>query len=141
VNWLITGGCGFIGLRLLRFLLGAASNHRVRVLDNLSVGTQEQLAATAEFVKVETPSQFQDFSRGRVELLVGDILNEEIVSIATQDVDVVVHLAANTGVGPSVQDPRSDCLTNVLGTFNMLEASRHAKVKRFVFASSGAPIV
>ena len=140
VNWLITGGCGFIGLRLLRFLLGAASNHRVRVLDNLSVGTQEQLAATAEFVKVETPSQFQDFSRGRVELLVGDILNEEIVSIATQDVDVVVHLAANTGVGPSVQDPRSDCFSNVLGTFNMLEASRHAKVKRFVFASSGAPI-
>jgi len=55
-------------------------------------------------------------------------------------VDVIVHLAANTGVGPSVEDPRSDCLNNVLGTFNYLEAARQNAVKRFVFASSGAPI-
>ena len=53
--------------------------------------------------------------------------------------DVIVHLAANTGVGPSVEDPRKDCMSNVLGTFNMLEAARYNHIQRFVFASSGAP--
>lgn len=53
--------------------------------------------------------------------------------------DVIVHLAANTGVAPSVENPRMDCETNVLGTLNYLEAARKNKIKRFVFASSGAP--
>ena len=75
-----------------------------------------------------------------VQLVVGDILDEQVVAEVMQGVDTVVHLAANTGVGPSVEDPRSDCLTNVLGTFNILEASRLAQVKRLVFASSGAPV-
>ena len=59
---------------------------------------------------------------------------------ASQGADVIVHLAANTGVAPSVEDPRADCQTNVIGTLNMLEAARHAQVGRFVFASSGAPL-
>jgi UDP-glucose 4-epimerase len=58
---------------------------------------------------------------------------------AGRGVDVIVHLAANTGVGPSVEDPRADCLANVIGTLNYLEAARHNGIKRFVFASSGAP--
>ena len=53
--------------------------------------------------------------------------------------DVIVHLAANTGVGPSVEDPRADMENNVIGTLNMLEAARQNHVNRFVFASSGAP--
>ncbi len=55
-------------------------------------------------------------------------------------VDVVVHLAANTGVPQSVADPLSDCRTNVLGILNMLEGCRAGRVRRFVFASSGAPL-
>jgi UDP-glucose 4-epimerase len=54
--------------------------------------------------------------------------------------DAVVHLAANTGVGPSVENPRADMESNVIGIFNMLEAARTYKVDKFVFASSGAPI-
>jgi len=54
--------------------------------------------------------------------------------------DAVVHLAANTGVGASIADPRRDCVTNVIGTLNYLEACRQGGVKRFIFASSGAPI-
>jgi UDP-glucose 4-epimerase len=53
--------------------------------------------------------------------------------------DVIVHLAANTGVGPSVENPFLDMEINVGGTFNVLEAARHHQVKRFIFASSGAP--
>ena len=52
----------------------------------------------------------------------------------------MIHLAANTGVLPSIQDPTADCSTNVLGTLNFLEASRKSAVKRFDFASSGAPL-
>jgi UDP-glucose 4-epimerase len=54
--------------------------------------------------------------------------------------DVVVHLAANTGVQPSIANPLRDCQTNVIGILNCLEAARHGGVRRFVFASSGAPI-
>ena len=54
--------------------------------------------------------------------------------------DVVVHLAANTGVIPSVENPLADMETNVAGTLNMLEAARQNRVQRFIFASSGAPL-
>jgi UDP-glucose 4-epimerase len=53
---------------------------------------------------------------------------------------VVVHLAANAGVAQSVQDPHFDCLTNVVGTLNYLDAARRAGVRRFIFASSGAAV-
>jgi UDP-glucose 4-epimerase len=75
-----------------------------------------------------------------VELIVGDILDEKLALEAAKDMDIIVHLAANTGVGPSVENPRLDCVTNIIGTLNYLEAARHNKVKRFVFASSGAPV-
>ena len=69
----------------------------------------------------------------------GDILDKDLALEVAQGRDVIVHLAANTGVAPSVENPRMDCENNVLGTLNYLEAARQAKVKRFVFASSGAP--
>ena len=75
-----------------------------------------------------------------VELLVGDIQDEQLTAAAGRDIEAVVHLAANTGVGPSVENPRMDCLSNVLGTFNVLESARENNVRRFIFASSGAPI-
>jgi len=74
-----------------------------------------------------------------VELVVGDILDEELAVKVTKNADVIIHLAANTGVGPSVENPRADCMANVIGTFNYLEAARINNVSRFVFASSGAP--
>ena len=54
---------------------------------------------------------------------------------------MIVHLAANTGVMPSVEDPRADCMSNVVGTLNYLEAARHNGVGRFVFASSGGTVI
>ena len=140
VNWLITGGCGFIGLRMVRHLLKQENQH-IRILDNLAVGTREDLAKISEFVEGSPKDSFSSaHSEKPVQLIVGDILDETLVLQTLKDVDVVVHLAANTGVGPSVEDPRSDCLTNVIGTFNLLEAARSAQVKRLVFASSGAPV-
>jgi UDP-glucose 4-epimerase len=71
---------------------------------------------------------------------VRDILDADAVRASARDCQVVVHLAANTGVAPSIQDPRRDCMVNVIGTLNCLEAARHEGVERFVFASSAAPV-
>ena len=78
--------------------------------------------------------------RGGLELLVGDIRDLETCRRACRGIEVVVHLAANTGVAPSVENPREDMETNVIGTFNMLEAAGQHKIKKFIFASSGAPL-
>ncbi len=136
MNWLITGGCGFLGTALIRDLV-AEGGHAIRVVDNLAVGAREDLHAVSDFV--EGPAEGPISGEG-VELVVGDILDEGLALRAARGADVVVHLAANTGVGPSVEDPRGDCVTNVLGTLNYLEAARHAGGARFVFASSGAPV-
>lgn len=135
-RWLITGGCGFIGTSLIKTLI-KEGGHAIRVVDNLSVGTREDLASVCNFTELDPTSLSPQSSP---QLIVGDILDDRLALKTVQGMDVIVHLAANTGVGPSVADPRSDCVTNVIGTLNYLEAARHNKVKRFVFASSGAPV-
>jgi UDP-glucose 4-epimerase len=130
VKWLITGGCGFIGSRLLERLLEDPEN-LVTVYDNLSVGSESALVKAANYEPVKL---------NRINLIKADILDSEESLKAAVNTDVIVHLAANTGVGPSVEDPKADCTTNVLGTLNLLEAARANKVKKFIFASSGAPV-
>jgi len=80
-------------------------------------------------------------SVGRVELLVGDIQDADLAQRAADGADVIVHFAANTGVMPSVEDPMADCMSNVVGTLNYLEAARLGGVGRFVFASSGGTVI
>ncbi len=118
---LVTGGCGFIGSNLVRRL--AARGVRLRLLDNLSVGTRDTLPPGSG-----------------VDLIVGDIRDGAVVARAVEGVEAVVHLAASTGVSDSVSDPASDFDANVVGTFNLLRASVAASVRRFVFASSNAAI-
>ena len=136
MKWVITGGCGFLGSSLIRQLI-AEGGHSIRVIDNLSVGTRADLAGVCDFTEVTAPGKIAGTD---VELVVGDILDEQLALQVCQGADVIVHFAANTGVGPSVENPRMYCVTNVIGTFNYLEAARHKRVKRFVFASSGAPV-
>jgi UDP-glucose 4-epimerase len=139
MKWLITGGSGFIGTNLIRHL-GAAGNHTIRIVDNLSGGTREALAAICDFVVLDPALLPAPCPVAQTELVIGDILDERLALQVAPGMDVIVHLAASTGVGPSVEDPRTDCVMNVLGTLNYLEAARHNHVKRFVFASSGAPL-
>lgn len=137
MQWLITGGCGFIGKRLVGRIL-ARGNDSVRVLDDLSVGSRDDLASVAPFDEVAV--ERVGTGDASVELVVGDIRDPATARAVAGGVDVVVHLAANTGVGPSVEDPWGDCEANVIGTLNYLEACREHGIGRFVFASSGAPI-
>jgi UDP-glucose 4-epimerase len=136
MKWLITGGCGFVGTALIKRLT-CQGDHHIRVVDNLSLGSRQDLAAITPFSELKVDA-ILDPPRG-VELLVGDILDEQVALKSTKGFDIIVHLAANTGVGLSVEDPRVDMMTNVIGTFNYLEAARVNRIRRFIFASSGAP--
>ena len=141
MNWLITGGCGFIGSSLIAHLLKENSEIKVRVLDNLSVGTKEDLSEVCDFAEVDaSKADLLSYQPPCVELVVGDIRDYETCLASCIGAEIIVHLAANTGVGPSVENPRADMESNIIGTFNMLEAARQNTIKRFVFASSGAPI-
>jgi UDP-glucose 4-epimerase len=136
MNWLITGGCGFIGSRLARLLI--ENGHTVRVFDDLSVGSVDDLVKSTGYSSSDI-SKVCNWDH-RLEFFEGSILDEKLVVEATNGAEVIVHLAANTGVGPSVEDPMADCRTNVIGTLNSLEAARENEVGKFVFASSGAPL-
>ena len=140
VKWCITGGCGFIGTSLIR-RLQKSGDHRIRVLDNLTVGSRADLAGAGQFIEARAES-LPDFEKqtAPVILVADDIRNERAMMAAASGADVLIHLAANTGVQPSIANPRSDCEINVLGTLSALEAARNGGVKRFVFASSGAPV-
>lgn len=140
VRWLITGGCGFIGTNLIRSLLNSNQANQIVVLDDLSTGTRSDLKTVCDFAEVSADKHGLESNDTDVSLVVGSILDEQLLCSTMKDVDIVVHLAANTGVGPSVENPRVDCLTNVIGTFNVLEAARFNAVSRFIFASSGAPV-
>ncbi len=138
MKWLITGGCGFVGRSFAARLLGE-QGHAVRVFDNLSTGKRSDLATVGAFSEINVGDDSSIWQEG-LSLQEGDILDECAANRAVVGADVVVHLAANTGVPQSVEDPMADCRTNIIGIVNMLEACRKANVPRFVFASSGAPL-
>jgi len=138
MSWLISGGCGFIGSNTVAALI-AAGEQRIRVLDDLSTGSAEALG---DLVEVETvAADVIDGGPQRVELVEGDIRDPDVTALAATGVDTIVHLAASTGVQPSIEDPRLDCMTNVIGTLNLLDAARRKGVRHFVFASSGGTVI
>ena len=142
MHWLITGGCGFIGRNLLSRAL-RQPDCIFRIIDDLSTGTRDELRGIFDFSELNPKDEtvpWTAWDRSRVEFIKGDIRDASIVLRAASGADVIAHLAANTGVAPSVEDPMRDCTINVVGTLNCLEACRQNKVRRFVFASSGAPI-
>ncbi len=118
---LITGGAGFIGSNLIRALAGRGLE--ILVLDNLVSGRAEDLAGLP------------------VELVVGDIRDRAAVDQVTAGVQIVIALAAHTGVVQSVENPAEDMAINVAGTLNLLDAARRHGVERFIFASTGGAIV
>jgi len=133
MRWLITGGCGFIGLNLVKSLIDEAC-HSIRIVDNLSVGRRRDLADICSYTEFD-PNKKLSPNHGSedtpVELIVADILDADLALEFARDMDVVVHLAANAGVAPSVKNPRSDCQTNVMGTLNYLEANAMKGVPLF----------
>jgi dTDP-L-rhamnose 4-epimerase len=131
---LITGGAGFIGSHLSDELLNAG--YQVRVLDNLSPQVHGDDVHGDDV-------HGEDNSRGRppylsdeVELVVGDVRDDETVRSALQGVDAVYHFAAAVGVGQSMYQISHYTSVNNLGTAVLLDALADHPVKRLIVASS-----
>lgn len=113
---LVTGGAGFIGSHLSDWLI--KEGHQVLVIDNLSTGKKEYLNPKAKFHKID----------------IGDSKIAEIFK--KEKPEIVFHLASQTDVRKSIENPINDAKINILGTLNLLENCRKYKVKKFIFASS-----
>src|SRR5687768_1602049 len=118
---LVTGGCGFIGANLVR-RIRSGPGWEVRVVDDLRAGRESYVPAEL------------------AEVVIGDVAKPTVLETALDGVDAVVHLASQTGVLPSVEDPARDFEGNTVPTFRVLEACRQRGIERVVFASSGASV-
>lgn len=116
----VTGGAGFIGANLTRDLLHTGGADEVIVVDDLSTGSKDNLAGV------------------EAELLVGSILDAELLDEALHGADAVVHLAARPSVPRSLEDPEASNEVNVTGTLRVLEAARRAGGLHTVVASSSS---
>ena len=119
---LVTGGAGFIGSHLAEAL--ARKGATVVVLDDLSGGAEENLSWAR--------------AGDSVRLVKGDVCDAAVVRDAVTGCDWVFHEAALTSVPQSVAEPLRSNAINLQATLQILEAARHAGVKRFLFASSAA---
>ena len=111
----VTGGAGFIGSHLSQALVDRGFH--VRILDNLSQGKREWVAAGAEFIE-------------------GDILDRKLLKEVFHGACGVFHLAAMSKVAPSMERPEFCTEQNILGTQNILIEAKHAGVKKVVYAAS-----
>lgn len=122
MNYLVSGGAGFIGSNLCEDLL--EKGHTVVCLDNFSTGRRENIAG------------FLDNPRFR--LIEGDIRHLETCHAAVSGADIVLHQAALGSVPRSINDPVTTNDVNIGGFLNMLIAVRDAGVKRMVYAASSS---
>lgn len=119
-TYLVTGGAGFIGSHITEALVNAG--HTVRVIDNFATGKRANIAP------------FLD----RITFYEVDITNRATLDEPFEGVDYVIHQAAVPSVPLSVDDPLGTHNANVNGTVNVLDAARHAGVKRLVYAASSS---
>jgi UDP-glucose 4-epimerase len=119
-KYLVTGGAGFIGSNLVRYILG--KGHAAVVLDNFATGKRENLAEIADHIA----------------LIEGDIRDRSAVDRALAGCAAVFHEGALGSVPRSMEDPATSHDVNVNGTITVLEAARAAGVKRVMFAASSS---
>jgi UDP-glucose 4-epimerase len=121
MNILVTGGAGFIGKHLVKFLIENKNN--VSILDNFSNSKRKSIP------QVE---------KNQIKLFEGDIRNHDDVLKSLKNQDVVIHLAAKISVEESIKNPSETFEVNVKGTKNILEICKKNNVKKIIVASSAA---
>lgn len=120
---LVTGGLGFIGSNFIRLMLGKYPDYHITNIDlQTYAGNPDNLR------DIEKSSNYT-FIRG-------DICDRNIVDKVMQNVDVVVHFAAESHVDRSIDDASAFVRTNVLGTFVLLDSALKNNIKRFIHIST-----
>ena len=129
MQFLITGGAGFIGSTLADKLL--TEGHKIFVIDNFNDYYDVKLKEANVAPNLENPNY---------QLYRGDICDRELVEEIFKDnsIDKVVHIAAQAGVRPSIEKPLEYVRSNIDGTINILENMKKFDVKKIVFASSSS---
>lgn len=129
MNILITGGAGFIGSHLCERLI--SEGHKVICYDNFT-GSVNRDFKWKNIFSLKNNNNFK--------LIDSDILEENALNyvFSTNNIDVIFHLAAKTGVRPSVQDPTLHYNVNVMGLLKLLQTCNRFNVKKIVFASSSS---
>jgi len=118
---LITGGAGFIGKHLTKFLL--EKEHSITIFDNFSNSTKESINPLIHI---------------GAKVIEGDITIQDEISNAVKEQDIVIHLAAKISVSESIMNPSKIFQVNVNGTRNVLEACKSNSIKKIISASSAA---
>jgi UDP-glucose 4-epimerase len=117
MNYLVTGGAGFIGSTLVVRLL--KDGHHVRVIDNLSTGKRERVPEGAEFIQA-------------------DFTDLEAIKMHFEGIDGVFHVGALPRIPFSIEHPIESAKANIFGTLTVLTAARDAGVKRVVYSASSS---
>ena len=123
MNILVTGGLGFIGSNFIRHILEKYQDYSIVNLD------KQTYAGNPDNLKDIEKNPNYSFVRG-------DICDPVLVDSIMQNVDHVVHFAAESHVDRSIEDASAFVITNVLGTFTLLESARKYKIKRFIHIST-----
>lgn len=117
---IVTGGAGFIGSHLCEKLVKLG--HEVIVIDNFFIGKKKNLKQI----------------KNKIKIIKADITCYEKITKYFKKTDNVFHLAALADIVPSIENPKDYFQTNVLGTFNVLQASVKNKIKRFIYSASSS---
>lgn len=142
MKFLVTGGLGFVGSRFIELARAEFDGAEFIIFDNFSVGKLSNLssfinAPNHDGIKLNAKVAISN----DVSVIKGDIRNVQDIEQIEGGIDVIIHLAGNTGVQPSIDDPLLDLHANVIGTFNILNfAKAQSKPPRVIFSSSNAPL-
>lgn len=112
---LVTGGCGFCGSAFVRYVVSNTTDLYITVLDKLTYAAN--------------PDAIAGLPDGRVELVVGDICDSDLLNQVVPGHDAIVHYAAESHNDNSIADPEPFVKTNVEGTCRLLEAARTFNVR------------
>ena len=121
MKFLVTGGAGFIGRHLVAKLLH--DQHEITIFDNFSSSSKNDITHLLE---------------DGVGLVIGDILDYDLLLKSMPNYDFVIHLAAKTSVSQSIADPKTTTDIIVDGTVNVLKSCVKTNVKNLIFPSSAA---